>query len=87
MASQNREQRRAEKFGRHRSIDQRGWPESAPNPALGSAGPTPPGDEAATGRPDQDQTSETGPGTGGATEQAGRVPRHEGNHATNSSKG
>ena len=43
--------------------------------------------EATTGTADQDQTKETGPGTGGATEQAGRAPRHEGAHANNSTKG
>jgi hypothetical protein len=44
-------------------------------------------DQAIAGRPDQDQTAQTGPGTGGATEQAGRAPRHEGTHASNSTKG
>jgi hypothetical protein len=88
MPSQNREQRRAAKFGRHRTIDQGPWPETAPNPALGGAGvpPTPPGDEAAAGQPDEGAAG-TGPGTGGATEGAGRVRRHSGTHATNSAKG
>jgi hypothetical protein len=43
--------------------------------------------DATAGRPDQDQTKATGPGTGGATEQAGRAPRHEGTHARNTAKG
>jgi hypothetical protein len=52
----------------------------------------PPGDattpkDATAGRPDQDQTKATGPGTGGATEQAGRAPRREGTHAKNTAKG
>jgi hypothetical protein len=70
MPSQNREQRRAAKFGRHRSVDQGRWPESTPNPALGGAIPSPTssGDEAAAGRPDQDQAADTGPGAGDATE-------------------
>ena len=46
-----------------------------------------PGGKATAGAPDQDQTAETGPGTGGATEQAGRAPRHEGAHASNSTTG
>jgi hypothetical protein len=46
-----------------------------------------PADEAVAGMPDQDQTAATGAGTGGATEQAGRAPHHEGTHASNSTKG
>ena len=80
----NREQRRREKFGGHRVSEKEPWPTSRPNPALAAAGNE---DEAKAGRPDQDQTKLTGPGTGGATEQEGRVPRHEGTHATNSTKG
>ena len=87
MASQNREQRRAERFGKHRSAEMDRWPDSAPNPALGAPDSVTPGDEATAGQPDQDQTHETGAGTGGATEHAGRVPRHSGTHATNSAKG
>ena len=88
MPSQNREQRRAAKFGRHRTIDQGPWPETAPNPALGGAGapPTSSDDEVAVGQPDEG-TAGTGPGTGGAIEGAGRVPRHSGTHGTNSAKG
>ena len=43
--------------------------------------------EAVTGAPDQDQTRRTGPGTGGATETATRMPRHSGAHVRNSAKG
>jgi hypothetical protein len=54
--------------------------------------PPPAGDattpkDATAGRPDQDQTKATGPGTGGATEQAGCAPRREGTHAKNTAKG
>jgi hypothetical protein len=85
MEKQNREQRRAAKFHRHQSTAKPAtWPESSPNPVFGAAdGP----DEATAGAPDQDQTKETGPGTGGATEQAGRAPRHEGAKPGNSTKG
>jgi hypothetical protein len=84
MEKQNRAERRKTKFGGGRAGGQGGWPTSEPNPVFG-AGEAP--DEATAGRPDQDQTKETGPGTGGATEQAGRAPRHEGAHASNSTKG
>ena len=43
--------------------------------------------EAVTGSPDQDVTRRTGPGTGGATETAGRMPHHEGVHGRRSAKG
>ena len=43
--------------------------------------------EAVTGRPDQGVSRRTGPGTGGATETAGRMPHHEGVHARRSAKG
>jgi hypothetical protein len=69
----NREERRRERFGRHRPDAQGGWPASQLNPAFGK-------DEARTGRPDQDQTDLTGPGTGGASEPDGRTPHHEGAH-------
>src|SRR5215218_2663350 len=62
---QNREQRRKQQFGTHRPDDEARWPTSAPNPVFGE---TEAPDKATTGRPDQDQTAETGPGTGGATE-------------------
>jgi hypothetical protein len=84
MAKKNREQRRHEKFGGGRASEAGGWPTSQPNPVFGGSGDA---DEAIAGTPDQDQTKETGPGTGGATEQAGRAPRHEGAKAGNSTKG
>jgi hypothetical protein len=43
--------------------------------------------EAHTGTGDQDVTRLTGPGTGGATETAGRRPHHSGAHISNSTKG
>ncbi len=84
MDKKNREQRRQEKFGGGRANDQSGWPTTEPNPVFGG-GEAP--EEAITGRPDQDQTKLTGPGTGGATEQDGRMPEHEGTHGGNSAKG
>lgn len=83
MAERNREERRRKQFGGHRAKEDAGWPTSAPNPVFGG-GPAP--DDAETGRPDQDQTEQTGAGTGGATEGAGRVRRHAGTHATNTQK-
>jgi hypothetical protein len=87
MEKLNREQRRAAKYGRHQAPTSQPkanpWPESSPNPVFGDiAAP----EDATTGRPDQDQTAQTGPGTGGATEQPGRAPRHEGARAGNSAK-
>lgn len=88
MEKPNRAERRKNKFGGGRSSDQSGWPTSAPNPVFGAGeAPHEAHSEATAGRPDQDQTKETGPGTGGATEQSGRAPRHEGTHASNSTKG
>jgi hypothetical protein len=84
MATTNRAQRRREQFGKHRAATEPGWPASAPNPVFGD-GPAP--REGETGRPDEDQTDLTGPGTGGATEDGGRIPRHDGSHAANSAKG
>ena len=70
----NREQRRAQKFGRAGKVHQHDpatpWPENAANPALRSATP-----------------ELAGPGTGGATENADRAPEHEGAHGGNSTKG
>jgi len=84
MNKKNREQRRQDKFGGGRSSDSGGWPSSEPTPAFGGSGdPT----DATAGRPDQGQTDMTGPGTGGATEQDGRRPKHEGTHGGNSTKG
>jgi hypothetical protein len=84
----NREQRRAQKFGKAGKVHQHDpaapWPENAANPALQN----PTGDQAAhTGRPDQDVTHQTGPGSGGATETAERMPEYEGTHGGNSAKG
>jgi hypothetical protein len=89
MEKQNRAERRKSKFGGGRASEHGGWPTSLPNPALrtetAEGGVAP--DEAVAGTGDQDQTAATGAGTGGATEQAGRAPRHEGTHASNSTKG
>jgi hypothetical protein len=74
----NREQRRAARFGRHRPDPHEPWPVNKPNPALG---------DAVAGRPDQDQTDLTGPGTGGASEPDGRTPHHEGTHPGTKPKG
>ena len=103
MDKPNRAERRKNKFGGGRATEHGGWPTTEPNPVFGAGeGPaagegaaaaeasdttTTPDSEAIAGRPDQDQTKQTGPGTGGATEQAGRAPRHEGAHAGNSTKG
>ncbi|MBA2719606.1 MAG: hypothetical protein H0U52_10245 [Chloroflexi bacterium] len=84
MEKHNREQRRQAKFGGGRAKDQGGWPTGEPNPVFGG-GEAP--EEAIAGRPDQDQTKLTGPGTGGATEQDERMPHHEGVHGSNSAKG
>ncbi len=93
MEKLNREQRRQAKFGGGRASEEGGWPTSEPNPVFGaeeiatSKAEAHSPAEAMAGRPNQDPTTETGPGTGGATEQAGRAPRHEGVHASNSTKG
>lgn len=84
MADKNRQQRRHEKFGGGRVGERGGWPASSPNPALRGSGGA---DEALAGRPDQGQTAQTGPGTGGATENDDRMPEHEGTHGSNSAKG
>ena len=75
----NREQRRREQFGRTRPNPESQWPTSEPNPALGG--------DAVAGRPDQDQTDLTGPGTGGATQSDGRTPHYEGAHPGTKPKG
>ena len=72
----NREQRRAEEFGR---------PDASVVKSPFSADDIP-ANEAIAGRPDQGPTDRTGPGTGGATQNDDRVARHEGTHATNSAK-
>jgi hypothetical protein len=75
---QNREQRRAARFGRHRPDPHEPLPRDA-DPALGG--------DAVAGRPDQDQTDLTGPGTGGATQSDGRTPHYEGTHPGTKPKG
>jgi hypothetical protein len=88
MEKLNREQRRAAKFGRHQAPTSQPnanpWPETSPNPVFGGSDAP---DDATAGRPDQDQTTATGAGTGGATEQSDRAPRREGARAGNSTKG
>jgi hypothetical protein len=84
----NREQRRREKFGKagnvHRHDPVGPWPQVEANPALTNAT----GDQGArAGSPDQDVTHQTGPGSGGATEEAERRPHHEGARPGNSTKG
>ncbi len=93
----NREQRRREKFGRAGGEAKDLWPESEANPAFTHATPAdevaeptgePTGDKAAhAGRPDQDVTHQTGPGSGGATEEAKRPLGRKGSQAGNSAKG
>ena len=69
---QNREQRRAARFGRHR-VDARdapdAWPASEPNPALG--------DSAAATSADQGQAGPTSTATGNATEPDSGAPDDE----------
>jgi hypothetical protein len=84
MEPKNREQRRREKYGKAGGATKVPWPASEANPALSGVV----GDEAAhTGMPDQDVTHQTGPGTGGATEDADRIVDHEGTHPADSAKG
>jgi hypothetical protein len=74
----NREQRRREKFGGAGPVGREQpnqWPESQPNPALGTGGGS---GDAVTGRADQDQTNMTGAGAGGATEKRTRKPEIQG---------
>ena len=84
MEPKNREQRRREKFGKTGGETKVPWPASEPNPALQRSGDD---KEAHTGRPDQDVTHQTGPGTGGATEDADRIVDHEGSHPSKRPKG
>ena len=87
-APMNREQRRRAKFGNAGKVHQHDpvgpWPEIGANPALLN---TAADREAIAGRPDQDVTHDTGPGSGGATEQAEHRPHHEGAHPGKSTKG
>jgi hypothetical protein len=77
-APQNREQRRAAQFGRHRP-DPLEPPPLNQDPRLGN--------DAVAGSPDQDQTDLTGAGTGGATQSDGRTPHYEGAHPGTKPKG
>lgn len=82
----NRDQRRRAKFGggRPAADPNEPWPQADANPAFGRGGD----DQAAyAGRPDQDVTRNTGPGTGGATQEPTQRPEHEGAHAGQSTKG
>jgi hypothetical protein len=84
MEPKNREQRRREKYGKTGGVTKEPWPASEGNPALKRSGD----DQAAhSGRPDQDVTHQTGPGSGGATEGADRVVDREGIHPGDSAKG
>lgn len=87
MEKQNRAERRKNRFGGGRTSEHGGWPTSRLNPVFDAE--TPAGEtlagETPAGAPDQDHTV-TGAGTRGATDQAGRAPRHEGTHASNSTK-
>jgi hypothetical protein len=89
----NREQRRRQKFGHAGGATKDPWPQSEANPVFGQGGPADDageatGDPAAhTGRPDQDVTHQTGPGSGGATEGSGRIVDREGIHSGDSAKG
>jgi hypothetical protein len=73
---QNREQRRAAKYGRHRTDVHDAhdpWPTSEPNPALAES--------AVEVRPDEDSTNLTGPEAGGAEKPDGQKP-HEADEAS-----
>jgi hypothetical protein len=83
----NREQRRREKFGHAGGATKDLWPQSEANPALERLGQAGEDTAAHTGTPDQDVTHQTGAGTGGATEGAGRVVEREGVHGSKTKKG
>jgi hypothetical protein len=93
MEKKNREQRRREKFGHAGGATKEPWPHSEVNPAFGHSGPADDATDAAgdssahTGRPDQDVTHQTGPGSGGATEGSDRIVDREGIHSSDSAKG
>jgi hypothetical protein len=78
-APQNREQRRAAQFGKHRPDPHEPWPQHDDNPALGR--------DAVAGTRDQGQTDLTGPGTGGATQSDRRAPHDAGAHPGTKPKG
>ena len=77
----NREQRRAAERAKPDQQQDNLLPQSENNPAFSGSGGGPGDDSAAyTGRPDQDVTRLTGPGTGGATEDRGRITNREDIH-------
>jgi hypothetical protein len=82
--TQNREQRRAERFGPEDRVQDNRRAESENNPAFGGSGGGE-GDDSQSyaGRPDQDVVHRTGAGTGGATESDDRLTHHEGIHLGN----
>ncbi len=86
MDNSNRAERRKHKYGGGRASEQGGWPTHQPNPVFGAESSAD-GLTASESLADQDQIADTGPGTGGAMEHAGRAPRHEGAYASNSTKG
>ena len=75
----NREQRRAQQFGKPDVQRDNPLHEADTNPAFGT------GDDAESyaGRPDQDVVKQTGAGSGGATESDDRLTHHEGMHLGN----
>jgi hypothetical protein len=77
----NREQRRAAEHGKPDNPQDNLLPQSENNPAFSGSGGGPGDDSASyTGRPDQDVTRLTGAGTGGATEDRGRITNREDIH-------
>jgi hypothetical protein len=91
MEKKNREQRRREKFGHTGGVTKEPWPQSEANPAFSpsvtdSPGEAPSDPAAHKGRPDQDVTHDTGPGTGGETEGPDRIADREGIHGSNTQK-
>jgi hypothetical protein len=79
---QNREQRRAAKYGRHRTDVHDAhdpWPTSQPNPALGDA--------AVAGPADEDPTDLTGTDAGAAGKPDAQTPGDEGDEAKTTPKG
>jgi hypothetical protein len=83
----NREQRRAQKFHHNRNARQDNRQTQRENQTgfLADQTQLPPDvpDEATT----QNDTRQTGPGMGGATESGERTPHHEGMHLGNPTKG
>jgi len=80
----NREQRRAEERGIPDNPQDNLLHESENNPAFsGSGGGQGDDSESYAGRPDQDVVRQTGAGSGGATEDDGRITNREGIHLGN----